>query len=418
LQYNPNRQSPSFVLQLKEEFMDKIEEILTRGVEKIYPSKKALEKVLRSDKKLRLYQGFDPSMPNLHLGNLVGILKLKEFQDLGHEVIFLIGDFTGMIGDPTEKSAVRPRLTRKQVLDNSKTWKRQVGKILNFSGPNAAKMMFNSHWSDKITFKDLIEISANFTVQQMIERDFFQTRLREGKPIFLHEFLYPLAQAIDSVKMAVDLEIGGNDQTFNMLCGRTLMKATKGKEKLILTTKLLVDSKGQKVGKTTGNALFLNAAPADMYGGIMSFPDEVIVLGFELLTDIPLSKVRKISETLKKGTTNPMKIKKELALEIVKMLYSKKEAEEAQTKFEKIFQKKELPAEISTYEVKRGQLLVDILTESELANSRSEAKRLIQQGSVRISDLPVTNREFKVGAQNDGTVIRIGKRRFLKLRIS
>ncbi|HUW21758.1 MAG TPA: tyrosine--tRNA ligase [Candidatus Bathyarchaeia archaeon] len=398
--------------------MDKIEEILTRGVEKIYPSKKALEKVLRSDKKLRLYQGFDPSMPNLHLGNLVGILKLKEFQDLGHEVIFLIGDFTGMIGDPTEKSAVRPRLTRKQVLDNSKTWKRQVGKILNFSGPNAAKMMFNSHWSDKITFKDLIEISANFTVQQMIERDFFQTRLREGKPIFLHEFLYPLAQAIDSVKMAVDLEIGGNDQTFNMLCGRTLMKATKGKEKLILTTKLLVDSKGQKVGKTTGNALFLNAAPADMYGGIMSFPDEVIVLGFELLTDIPLSKVRKISETLKKGTTNPMKIKKELALEIVKMLYSKKEAEEAQTKFEKIFQKKELPAEISTYEVKRGQLLVDILTESELANSRSEAKRLIQQGSVRISDLPVTNREFKVGAQNDGTVIRIGKRRFLKLRIS
>lgn len=418
MQYNPNRQSPSFVLQLKEEFMDKIEEILTRGVEKIYPSKKALEKVLRSDKKLRLYQGFDPSMPNLHLGNLVGILKLKEFQDLGHEVIFLIGDFTGMIGDPTEKSAVRPRLTRKQVLDNSKTWKRQVGKILNFSGPNAAKMMFNSHWSDKITFKDLIEISANFTVQQMIERDFFQTRLREGKPIFLHEFLYPLAQAIDSVKMAVDLEIGGNDQTFNMLCGRTLMKATKGKEKLILTTKLLVDSKGQKVGKTTGNALFLNAAPADMYGGIMSFPDEVIVLGFELLTDIPLSKVRKISETLKKGTTNPMKIKKELALEIVKMLYSKKEAEEAQTKFEKIFQKKELPAEISTYEVKRGQLLVDILTESELANSRSEAKRLIQQGSVRISDLPVTNREFKVGAQNDGTVIRIGKRRFLKLRIS
>ncbi len=227
-------------------------------------------------------------MSSLHLGNFVGLMKLRQFQKLGHEVIFLIGDFTGMIGDPTDKSATRRMLTREETIKNSQTWKEQASRVLEFKGPNAVKFMFNSQWLDKVSFKDLINITSNFTVQQMIERDMFQKRLKEEKPIYLHEFLYPVAQAIDCVDMEVDLEIGGEDQTFNMLAGRTLMKAMKNKEKYVLSTKLLVDKDGNKVGKTTGNALFLDSSPEKFYGGIMSFPDEVINLSFELLTEIPL----------------------------------------------------------------------------------------------------------------------------------
>src|SRR4030042_1432341 len=326
--------------------MDKINEVLNRGVEKIYPSKKALEKVLRSGKKIKLYQGFDPSMANLHLGSMVGLLKLKQFQDLGHEVIFLVGDFTGMIGDPTDKSATRKRLSRDQVRKNYQSWKNQAGRILCFKGKNPAKWLFNSQWNDKLTFKDLIEISAAFTVQQMLERDFFQKRIKENRPIYLHEFLYPIAQSYDSLYMDVDLEIGGNDQTFNMLCGRTLMKAVKGKEKFVLTTKLLVDLKGEKVGKTTGNALFLNAPPSEMYGGIMSFPDEVIPLSFELLTLISMQKIEEAIRQLKNNQTNPMDLKKQLAFEIVRLNFGEREAKAAQENFKKQFQKKELPKDI------------------------------------------------------------------------
>ena len=384
--------------------MDKIDQVLNRGVEKIYPSRQALEKVLRSGKKIRLYQGFDPSMPNLHLGNLVGILKLKQFQDLGHEVIFLVGDFTGMIGDPTDKSSTRSQLTRKEVLKNSENWQKQASKILKFSGKNPAKIMFNSQWSDKINFKDLIEITANFTVQQMIERDFFQKRLKDKKPIFLHEFLYPVAQAIDCVKMNVDLEIGGTDQTFNMLAGRTLMKALKSKEKFVLTTKLLVDNKGEKVGKTAGNALFLNSNPNNMFGGIMSFPDEAIPLAFELLTQVLLP--------IKKP--EPMEAKKELAFEIVKMYHGEKEAKEAQDEFEKVFQKKGQPSDIPVFETKKNQWnLVDLLVKSGLVNSKGEAKRLIIQGAVDI-DGQTTKDINQLLVIKGNEVIRCGKRKFIK----
>ena len=246
--------------------MDKIDEVLTRRVEKIYPSKEALEKILRSGKKIRLYQGFDPSMPNLHLGNMVGVLKLKQFQELGHEVIFLVGDFTGMIGDPTDKKSLRPQLTKKQVLENCKNWKEQAGKVLNFSGKNPAKFLYNSQWLSSLSFAELLNLAHHLTYQQTIKRDMFRKRLKQDKNIYLHEFLYPLMQGYDSVHMDVDLEIGGSDQMFNMLVGRDLMKKLKNKEKFVLTTKLLVDSKGEKVGKTTGNALFLNSSAKEMYG--------------------------------------------------------------------------------------------------------------------------------------------------------
>src|SRR4030042_2582722 len=232
--------------------MDKIEEVLTRGVQQILPDKKGLA-LLMAKGEIKLYQGFDPSMPSLHLGNFVGLMKLRQFQKLGHEVIFLVGDFTGMIGDPTDKLSVRKQLTREDVLKNAKSWRQQAGKVLDFEGPNAAKLMLNSEWSDKMTFKDLIEITSHVTYAQLIERDMFQERIKEGSDIRFHELLYPIAQGYDSIAMDVDLEIGGNDQLFNMMMGRTLMKAIKNKEKYVLTTKLLVDKEGKKVGKTTAN---------------------------------------------------------------------------------------------------------------------------------------------------------------------
>ena len=252
--------------------MDKIDEVLTRGVEQILPNKEGLKKLM-TERKITLYQGFDPTMPSLHLGNYAGLLKLRAFQKLGHKVVFLIGDFTGMIGDPTDKLTTRKQLTRNEVVKNSKDWKRIVGKLLDLDGKNKVEILFNSDWLDKVSFKDLIEVTSKFTVQQMIERDMFQERLKRNLPIHLHEFLYPVAQAIDSVQMQIDLEVGGNDQLFNMLAGRNLMKALKSKEKYVLTTKLLVDKEGKKVGKTTGNALFLDVPPEEFYAGIMSFPD-------------------------------------------------------------------------------------------------------------------------------------------------
>ena len=394
---------------------EKVKELLERGVEKIYPSKRALEQFILSGKKLKIYQGFDPSMPNLHLGNLVGILKLRQFQELGHKVIFLVGDFTGMIGDPTDRLSVRKKLTREQVLENAKNYKEQASRFLKFSGKNPAKMMFNSQWLDKISFKDLIEITSNFTVQQMIQRDFFQKRIKEQKPIYMHEFLYPVAQAIDCVRMDVDLEIGGNDQTFNMLAGRHLMKVLKGKEKFILTTKLLVDKEGGKVGKTTGNVIFLSALPADMFGGIMAFPDEVLIPAFELLTQVSSKTIKNFEKQLQNKKINPMDLKKKLAFEIVKLNYGEKKSQDARREFERVFQERKTPSKIKEVRIKKREIkLVDLLVDLKLASSKSEAKRLIEQGGVKISDKVQEDwkREIKIKKE---MVVQIGKRKFVRI---
>ena len=263
-----------------------IDEVLSRGVEQVFPDKEMLKKKLMSGERIRLYCGYDPSAPALHIGNAATISKLSQFQKLGHEVIFLVGDFTGMIGDPTDKGATRKKLTRVEVLENAKDYQEQAGGYLKFDGENPARVMYNSEWSDKLTYRELIELSSNFTVQQMLARDMFQKRLADEKPIYLHEFLYPLAQGYDSVAMDVDLEVGGNDQMFNMLCGRTLQKNINNKEKFVLTLKLLADETGKKMGKTEGNAVFLNQTPEDMYGAVMSWTDGTIVPGFEMVTDV------------------------------------------------------------------------------------------------------------------------------------
>ena len=382
--------------------MDKIDEVLTRGVQQVLPDKKGLHDLM-AKRKIKLYQGFDPSMPSLHLGNYVGLMKLRQFQKLGHEVIFLVGDFTGMIGDPTDKLATRPKLTREQVLENAKAWKAQASNLLDFEGDNPAKIMFNSEWSDKVTFKDLIEITSNVTVQQMIERDMFQERIKSKTPIYLHEFLYPVAQGYDCVAMNVDLEIGGNDQLFNMMVGRTLIKAIKNKEKFVLTTKLLVDKEGKKVGKTTGNALFLDSTPEKFYAGVMSFPDETILLGFELLTECSLDG---LEEKIKKS---PMMEKKRLALEIVKLLWGEGNAKNAEKSFEKTFQEKAPTFDIK---VKSEETLAKTIIPFSPRNSMASVKELIRQGAVDVNGEKVTdgNMCLKVGDE-----IKVGERTFIKV---
>ena len=398
--------------------MDKIDEVLTRGVEKVYPSRKALEKVLRSGKKIRLYQGFDPSMANLHLGNMVGILKLRQFQGLGHEVIFLVGDFTGMIGDPTDRTAVRPQLTRKQVLENSKNWEQQAGKILNFKGKNPAKLLYNSQWLSKLSFEELLNLSHHLTYQQIVKREMFRKRQKEGKDIHLHEFLYPLMQGYDGIAMDVDLEIGGSDQMFNMLVGRDLMRKLKGKEKFVLTTKLLVDAKGEKAGKTAGNALFLNASPSDMYGGIMSFPDETIIPGFELLTQVSMKSIKAMEKDIKAGKVNPMDLKKQLAFAIVKMLYGEKDAKNAEKEFKRVAQKGEQPSEIpySPKAVKPGNYPASKLSYISGATiGTAEAKRLINQGAVEYEGERIQDPQETLTVKGD-EILKVGKRKFFRIK--
>ncbi|MCR4314043.1 MAG: tyrosine--tRNA ligase, partial [Candidatus Uhrbacteria bacterium] len=251
----------------------KIEELLTRGVEKIFPSREFLEARLKEGKQLSLYLGIDPTGPDLHIGHSIQLRKLRQFQDLGHKVILLIGDFTGMIGDPTDKSATRVRLTREQVLANAEKYKEQASKILDFGGKNPVELRYNSEWHAKLSLTEVLELAAHFTVPQMLARDMFKKRMQEGKDVYMHEFLYPLMQGYDSVAMDVDGEVGGNDQTFNMLAGRDLMKAMQGKEKFVIAGKLLADPTGKKMGKSEGNMITLGDSSDDMFGKIMSWTD-------------------------------------------------------------------------------------------------------------------------------------------------
>ena len=389
----------------------KIEEVLTKGVEIIYPNKEALKKELLSGRRLRLYCGFDPSAPTLHIGNAIQLRKLGQFQKLGHEVIMLIGDFTGMIGDPTDKSAARKKLSRKEVIKNAKNYKKLASLFINFGGKNPAKILYNSKWNDKLSFFDLIEIASNFTVQQMIIRDMFQKRIEEKKPIFLHEFLYPVAQGYDSVAMDVDLEIGGNDQIFNMLCGRDLMKAMKNKEKFVLGNKLLADPTGKKMGKSEGNMVMLDEKPGEMYGKIMSWPDEVLKTSFEICTDLSLEEIGAI---FSKGLS-PRDLKAMLAREVVKTCHGEKLANIAEEEFNKIFRENALPTDIPEIKISDTSLgLLELLVKTKMASSKSEAKRLVLQKGVKIGDQLEDNWRKTIEIR-PGIIIRVGNRKFIKI---
>ncbi len=396
-----------------------IAEILGRGVEKIYPSRNDLEKQLTGGQVLRLYCGFDPSASALHIGNAIALAKLAQFQRLGHKVIFLIGSFTGMIGDPTDKSAARRQLSREEVMANAVNFQQQASAYLNFGGDNPAEVRYNNEWNDKLIFKDLIDLASNFTVQQMIQRDMFQKRLAEEKPIFLHEFFYPLVQAYDSVVLDVDVEVGGNDQMFNMMCGRDLLKTLKNKDKSVLTMKLLTDSEGKKMGKSEGNIVFLNENPIDMYGKVMSWPDGVLASAFELCTFIPWAEAQILTSNLEKGQANPRDLKMRLAWEITKINHGEAEADKAQSHFIQTVQNKEVPVDIETKVQAAGKYkLIDLVFALGLAASRGEARRVIEQGGLKIGFsnnlAAIIDSQAEVEVKN-GLIVQRGKRQFVKI---
>lgn len=393
---------------------EKINEVLTRGVERAYPDRASAEKVLSSGKRLRIYCGFDPTAKSLHIGNAIAINKLSQLQDLGHEIIFLIGDFTAMIGDPTDKLAARKKLSRQEALANAKNYQKQASAYLKFSGANSAKQMHNSKWLDKLSFRDLIETASNFTVGQMMVRDMFQERMKQDKPIFLHEFLYPLAQAIDSVAMDVDMEVGGNDQTFNMLCGRDLLKATKNKDKIVITTKLLADDTGKKMGKTEGNVVNLDETPENMYGKVMSWPDGVIVVGMELCTKLPMVEIESAKVALA-GGTNPRDLKMKLAFAITELVWGEKKAKTAENYFVHTIQKKEVPTDVKNLKlgVKKPNI-IDLLVETKLAASKGEARRLIEQGGVKIDGEVIRDIKKEVDLSK-AVMLQRGKLQFIKV---
>ncbi len=406
--------------------MDEIDEVLTRGVENIYPSKEALEKVLRSGKKIRLYQGFDPTGTQLHIGHMAGLMKLRQFQLLGHHVIFLIGDGTGQAGDPSGRTGARNKfLSREELRANAKDYVIQASKVVSFRGKNAAEILYNSDWLNKLNLVDILNIAENFSLQQLEERDLFAERKKRNEPINLREFLYPLLQGYDSVAMKVDLELGGSDQTFNMLCGRTLVKNMLKREKFVMTTPLLTDSSGNKIGKSEGNVIALTASPDKFYGMIMNLPDDLIVKCFEFLTEIPMAKIKNIGRYIKAGK-NPMAYKKELAFVLTSILNNRGMAQKAQEEFERVFQKGQAPVHhILIYDIKPGKIsLVDLLTNSGLASSRSKAKRLIEQKAVDIDGQTINNQQSASPTDGltinpkDGMIIRAGKLKFVKIRLN
>jgi len=392
--------------------MDKIDELLTRGVDKIYPSREKLEKILRSGKKLRLYQGFDPTGDKLHLGHMVGLRKHRQWQDLGHEVIFLVGDGTGEAGDPTGKKKTREKFfTGEELRANAKGYLEQAQKIVRFDGPNPIKILYNGDWLDKLTKTDILNIAQHFSVQQLIERDMFQERLRDGKSINVREFLYPLLQGYDSVAMDVDLELGGSDQTFNMLAGRMLMRTMKNKEKFVMTTPLLFDAKGVKIGKTEGNVIGLTDPAPELFGKIMSLGDDAVIPMFTLLTDVSLEEIGKFN--FKKDA---MALKKRVACLIVTQLYDKAKAKEAEANFINIFQKREIPESIKEIKCKAGELLSEILVKNKVLSSKSEWRRLVQENAIH--DLSQNQNIVDVNLKTSkDLVLKIGKKKFVKVLI-
>lgn len=387
---------------------EKIDEVLVRGVEKIYPSVNVVKDSLLAGKKMRIYYGIDPTGP-LHLGHAVQLKKLKTFQNLGHSIIILFGGFTARIGDPTDKLASRKQLTKETVSENSKRYKELIGKILD---NELIEYRDNNDWTEKMSSTEVMELASNFTVSQLLERDMFQERIKSNKEIFLHEFLYPIFQANDALELDVDMQIGGNDQTFNMLAGRTLMKKINNKEKFVLTTKLLVDGSGKKMGKTEGNIITLESTPNEIFGGIMSFSDDLILIGLELLSDLSTEEIEEIKNDMPEKL-NPRDAKIILAKSVVKLFYDDDSANNAEKYFIETFSKGEIPSDIEEIKLEVGQSLMSVLVAKNIISSGSEWRRLVESGAVKTSDgLKIDDINF---LPNEDTVLKIGKKKFVKI---
>ncbi len=381
--------------------------LLKRGVAEIITEKELL-RLLRAGKKLRLKEGFDPSFPDIHLGHMVGLKKLRQFQEIGHQVVLIVGDWTARIGDPSGVSITRPMLTEKEVEANAQTYMQQFFKIVDKEN---TEVRWQSEWFNKFSLTDVINLTSRFTIAQLLARDDFSKRYTNGQPISMTEFLYPLLQAYDSVAVGADVEFGGTDQKFNLLVGRELQSFVGQKPQQVFLVPILRGTDGtQKMSKSLGNYIGINEPPEEIFGKVMSIPDSLIMDYLELLTDIPDIELNGYRQALDNNTVNPMELKRLTASEIVIQLYNINEAEKAGQYFTRVVQKKEIPEKIALG-TKSGKGLQAYLVENQMVTSNSEAKRLIKHGAVYVDGKRITDVDYTFPK---GTIIKVGKRRYIK----
>ena len=396
--------------------IDKQMELIRHGVEEIIPEDaliKKLEKSKKHNTPLIIKLGCDPSRPDLHIGHGVVLRKLRHFQDLGHQAVLLIGDFTAMIGDPSGQNKTRPSLSFEEAKANAESYVNQSKVILDI---DSLKILYNYEWLNKMNFSDVIKLASKYTVARMLERDDFTKRYQSETPILLHEFLYPLAQGMDSVELKADVELGGTDQKFNLLVGRDLQREYGQEPQCIITLPLLEGTDGvEKMSKTYGNEIGLLDTPEDKYGKIMSISDDMIVKYFRLAADADDQKVEAIKSLLSNSKTNPRDVKRELGRAIVKLYHGADEAQAAEQHFEKVIVQKDIPDEMDEVELKSDQLLLDIITNAGLTKSKGEARRLIKQNAVKLDGAVCKDINQKLHAGKE-SVIKVGKRRFLKVK--
>ena len=383
--------------------------LLKRGVSEII-SEEELLKLLNSGKKLRLKEGFDPSSTDIHMGHMVGLRKLRQFQELGHQVVLIVGDWTAQIGDPSGASVTRPMLTAEKVKENAETYMKQFFRVVD---REKTEVRWQSEWFGKFSLADVIKLTSKFTVAQFLAREDFNNRFKAGKPITITELLYPLLQAYDSVAVQSDVEFGGQDQKFNFLVGRELQTMMGQRPQQCFMTALLVGTDGvHKMSKSLGNYIGVDEAPNEIYGKVMALADNMIIQYFELLTDVPDSELNDFKRQIAGNTINPMILKKRLAVELVTQLHGREEAVKADENFTNVFQKREMPEEITEIEVTADEDVRDIITRANIAKSKSDATRLLQQGALSIDGVKITSGKT---AYQDGNIIKVGKHHFIKV---
>lgn len=393
--------------------------ILAKGAVNLVDEELLKKKLIRSYKTntpLIVKAGFDPSAPDLHLGHTVVLRKMKAFQDLGHTVVFVIGDFTGMIGDPTGKNTTRPQLTREEVEANAETYKKQVFKILD---PKKSVVRFNSEWLSKLGAEGFVRLAGKYTVARMLERDDFKKRFKEERPIYIHEFLYPLAQAYDSVALKADVELGGSDQLFNLLVGREIQREYGQEEQVVLTMPLLEGTDGiEKMSKSLGNYIGINENPNQIFGKIMSISDDLMWKYYLLCTDYTPDEIESFKKKVKQNLLHPMEAKKHLAETIIKYYHSEKDAKDARAHFEKVFSKKEIPDDIEIIKVKKGEPIPfpKFLLDNSLVKSSSEGRRLLEQGAVTLDGEKIKDIYALFPLDKEGErILRVGKLKLKKI---
>lgn len=391
---------------------------ISRGAEEIIQAddlKKALEWSVANQKPLIVKQGFDPTAPDIHIGHMVSIRKLRAFQKFGHRVIFLIGDYTGMVGDPSGKNSARKRLTEEEVLANAETYKKQIFKVLD---PETTEIRFNSEWFKKLDFAGVLELTSYYTIARLLERDDFEKRYRAGNPITMMEFMYPLMQGYDSVALHANVELGGTDQKFNLLVGRALQERYGQKPQTVITMPLLVGTDGtEKMSKSLGNYIGINESPTEIFGKVMSIPDSLIYNYFLLATEVDETKLKSVKAQLDDKSFNPMILKKELGEIIVELYHSRDDAVHAREDFEMKFSKREIPNDIPTLEISSPEQIiwiVKVIVSSGVANSNSAAIRLIQGGGVELNGAKISDIDYKIDLSQINT-IKIGKKSFFKI---